>query len=383
MGSRRGHGEGSIYRRESDGKWCCVVDLGRADGKRKRKTIYGRTRKEVAEKLKVALRDQQQGLPIALDQRQTVGAFLDHWLDEAARHTLEISTYEGYGRRIRIDIKAHIGQIVLSKLIPQDLTRMYAALLAGGQSNRTVQYDHAVLHKALDQAVRWNLIGRNPADLVDAPRRENREIHPLTEEQSGRLLRAAIDDRLYALYALALATGMRLGELLGLTWADVNWEGGALHVRQQATRTKGRGLALVAPKTARSRRTIVVPAAVLVTLRAYRDRQSLERQASGDQWEDHDLVFPNVRGKLLERPNLQRRSFKPLLERAGLPDIRFHDLRHTHATLLLTKGVNPKVVQERLGHATVSITLDVYSHVIPSMQQDAADKLGALFGTDS
>jgi len=359
---------------------CSVVEIGWVEGKRKRKVIYGKTRKEVAEKLKVILRDQQQGLPVALDHRQTVGVFLDNWLDDTARHTLEVSTYEGYGRRIKIDIKPQIGHLILSKITPQDLSRMYSALLAKGQSNRTVQYDHAVLHRALDQAVRWNLIARNPADMVDAPHPEDREIHPLSEEQSGQLLRAAVGDRLQALYVLALATGMRQGELLGLSWSDVNWDQGALHVRQQAMRTKGKGLALSSPKTARSRRTITIPAAVFDVLRAHRGRQLFEKQRGGRAWENNDLVFPNVKGKLLERPNLLRRSFKPLLERAGLPNIRFHDLRHTHATLLLSKGVNPKVVQERLGHATVSITLDVYAHVIPSMQQDATDKLNSLFG---
>jgi len=202
MVGRRGHGEGSIYQRESDGKWCAVVDLGWVRGKRKRKVIYGRTRKEVAEKLKVILRDQQQGLPVATE-RQAVGQFLDRWLNEVMKHTLEDSTFETYGRRIRLHIVPHIGRVALRTLGAQDLARLYSILLDQDLSPSTVRYDHAILHKALDQALRWNLIARNPADLVDAPRPDEQEMRPLSEEESERLLQAAEGSRLHALYALS------------------------------------------------------------------------------------------------------------------------------------------------------------------------------------
>ncbi len=376
MGKRRGHGEGSIYQRK-DGLWCCQVDLGWIDGKRRRKYLYGKTRREVAEQLKVVLREQQQGLPVPTE-RQTVAQFLDRWLNDVAKRTLEESTFEQYGRRIRLDLAPHLGRFQLGKLTPQDISECYSALLEE-KSPRTAEYDHAILHRALEQAVRWNLIPRNPADMVDAPRPGKRDIHPLAEEEVERLLKMAAGGRLYALYVVALATGMRQGELLGLQWADVNWRDEAIVVRQAARRTRTSGLALTGPKTSGSRRTVTVPRSIMAVLRMHRGRQHEERLAAGSQWTDLDLVFPNRCGKPIEKQNLLYRSFVPLLKRAGLRQIRFHDLRHTHATILLARGANPKVVSERLGHASVRITLDIYAHVIPTMQRDAAERLTDLF----
>jgi len=194
-------------------------------------------------------------------------------------------------------------------------------------------------------------------------------------------LEVAKQDRLYALYALALTTGMRQGELLGLRWADVDLDRATVHVRQQLRRLKGEGMHFSEPKTARGRRTIALPDMAIDVLKLHRKAQLEARLAAGSLWQDYDLVFPNQTGKPMERQNINRRSFLPLLDKAGLPRIRFHDLRHSAATLLLAQGVHPKVVQERLGHSQISLTMDTYSHVLPDMQQEAARKPDAFFST--
>lgn len=315
VNGRRGKGEGGISQR-GDGRWVGRVDLGWIDGRRHVKAYYGATRRQVAEKLKVALRDQQQGLPLP-DERQTTGRFLIQWLDDTARHSVRASTYDSYSRLIRKHVIPTLGRTALARLSAEDLASLYSDLLDKGLSGRTVQYAHAVIHRALKQAVRWNLIVRNPADAVDAPR-----------PQLGRT---------------------------------------------------SQGLAFSEPKTTRGRRSITLPKVAIETLRAHRAAQLEARLAVGSAWEDQDLIFANVVGRPLERQNVQRRSFKPLLRRAGLPDIRFHDLRHSAATLLLSLGEHPKVVQERLGHATIAITMDIYSHVMPDIQRDTATKLDAHF----
>jgi integrase len=373
MPARRGNGEGSIYQR-SDGRWVGSVSVGKG----KRKYLYGKTRREVAEKLKKALAEQQQGLPLA-NEKQTVDQYLQRWLEDSARPTVRAGTFESYQRLIRLHVRPHIGKVPLARLTAQDLSRLYRTLLDHGLAPRSVQYVHAVLHRALGQALRWNLIARNPAELVDAPRPKRKEIAPLTPDQAKALLDAARGDRLEALYVVALTSGLRLGELLALRWADLDGERGELHVRRTLVRTQA-GLSFNEPKTAKGRRTVRLPSFAVAALREHRARQLEERLRIGPAWDGQDLIFPNEVGRPIDRQNLIRRSFKKLLQKAGLPDVRFHDLRHTAATLLLRLGEHPKVVQERLGHSTISVTMDVYSHVLPDMQRQAAEKLDTLFG---
>jgi integrase len=235
---------------------------------------------------------------------------------------------------------------------------------------------HVALHKALDQAVKWHMIPRNVAEVVKAPRPAPEEIRPLNREQTKTLLEVAKreEDRFEALYMLAVTTGLRQGELLGLKWDDVDLEDGVIRVRRTLARHKGR-LALGEPKTKRSRRTVQLTEAAVEALEGHFGRQMMQRDCLGDLYEDQGLVFATQRGTLVNPTNLRKRSFEPLLEKAGLPAIRFHDLRHTCATLLLSRNVNPKIVSEMLGHATIAITLDTYSHVLPNMQKGAARAL--------
>jgi integrase len=378
---RRSQGQGSITKL-ADGRWRGRLDFGweEKDGKRrrKRKVYYGRTERDVEGKLNRARVERARGLRPPTDERQRLGAFLTRWLHESVRFTVRPSSFDGYERLVRLHVAPHIADKVLARLDAQDLASLYGRLLDAGLNPNTVRHVHVVLHRALRQAERWGLIPRNVADLVDAPRAARQEMTVLTAEQSRRLLETAQDDPLYALYVLALTTGMRSGELLALKWADVDWERGALRIRRQIGRTS-QGLAFSEPKTAKGRRTISLSALAVDALRGHRAAQVEARLQLGPYWRDEDLVFTNALRGPLERQNVHVRSWKPLLQRAGLPDIRFHDLRHSAATLLLSLGEHPKVVQERLGHATIAVTMDIYSHVMPELQRETAGKLDAVF----
>lgn len=272
-----------------------------------------------------------------------------------------------------------IGKTPLAKLSAQHLQALYARKLAEGLSPTTVQHLHEVLHRALNRAVRLGVVYRNVADMVDPPRMSHHEMATLTEEQSRILLDVAAGERLEALYILALTTGMRQGEMLALKWHDVDLDGATLQVRRNLQNVGG-VYSIVEPKTKSGRRRIALPAVTAEALCAHQARQETERRQASEGWEENDLVFPNTIGRPLDGMNLIKYWFRPLLKRAGLPLIRFHGLRHTAATLLLGQGVNVKVVSEMLGHADVSITLRVYAHVMPHMQQQAADAMDTTFG---
>lgn len=241
---------------------------------------------------------------------------------------------------------------------------------------------HNVLHKALDNAVRWRIIAYNVCDLVSPPRRKHYEIQPLNEEQIQQLLAAAHNHPQEALFILALATGMRRGELLGLKWRDINLATGILQVCRILTRVptkvEGRGFVEAEPKTEKSRRSIVLPPFALEALKKHRVQQIEKKLKAGPKWQEHDYVFCTSLGTHLHPDRDVLVALKGLLKQANLPPIRFHDLRHSAATLLLSVGVHPKVVQEILGHSRISMTLDVYSHVLPNIQQEAMQKLNKV-----
>jgi integrase len=236
---------------------------------------------------------------------------------------------------------------------------MYATRLEAGSSTTTVRHVHAVVHRALDSAMRLGLVQRNVSELVDPPRMRHHEIRVLTPAQVRTLLEAARGQRLETLFILALATGMRQGELLALRWEDVDLDNATANVRATLQQVSGQGFAFASPKTKRSRRKVVLPAAAVEALRQHRVRQAEERLQLGPAWEDLGLVFANQVGRPLDGGHVLRRELHPLLTKAGLPLMRFHDLRHTAATLLLGQGVNPKVVSELLGHSQVAITLEI------------------------
>ncbi len=365
---RRGNNEGSI-RKRADGRWEALISLPNGS----RKSFYGRTRQAVQRKLAQAQRDVASGLPIVGD-RQTMEQYLRSWL-ETAKHHLKPSGYRRYDTNLKCHILPALGKVPLSKLTAQQVQTFYISKLSAGYSLSSVANIHTVLHVALDEAVRMGLVQRNVTDLVHKPSRRRTKTVALTEEQAQAFLHAARGDRLEALYVLAVTTGMRVGELLGLCWSDVDLDKAVALVTQSLQESAaGSGTFILGqPKTSHSRRRIMLSQTAVQSLLAHRERQGEERRRCADLWDSrYHLVFPNTLGRPMHPSHLREREFHPLLLRAGLPHIRFHDLRHTAATLLLRRGVNPKIVSEMLGHANIGITLDVYSHVTPDMQEAAA-----------
>jgi integrase len=272
---------------------------------------------------------------------------------------------------LRLHICPVLGNLKLKDLTPTHVRGLCREKLDAGLSPRTVQYVHVTLHKALKQAVMDGLIPRNVTEAVKPPQVRREEMRPLAPEQVKVLLHATREDRLQALYVLAVTTGLRQGELLGLKWEDVDLEAGTLQVRRTLATGKG-GPQLTAPKTKGSRRTVRLIQNAVNALRSHLKRQLGEIDRAGSLWRENGLIFASETGDPLDRRYVTTHRFKPLLKRAGLPQIRFHDLRHTCATVLLGSNVNPKIVSEMLGHASIAITLDTYSHVLPNMQSEAA-----------
>jgi len=368
MARRRGNGEGSITRRK-DGLYMARYWIETPKGS-KRKTIYGKKREEVADKLARALAERANGI-VYDDENMTVGEYLDSWLKGSVRGSVRQSTFDRYESAVRLHIKPALGRLKLKKLTPAHVQGFYQDRLDAGLAPASVNKLHVILHKALSQAMEWNMIPRNVAALAKAPQPAPEEMKTLSAEETRCLLEATRGNKLEAVYVLAVHTGMRQGELLALKWQDVDLENATLSVRRTLTRSGGR-LLLGEPKTKKSRRIIALTEASVRALREHLDRQMEDMQRLGDLYRDQGLVFTSEVGTPINPSNLRKRSFAPLLKKSGLPRIRFHDLRHTCATLLLSRNVHPKYVQELLGHANIAITLDTYSHVIPGMGDHAA-----------
>ena len=376
MSRKRGNGEGSIYEHKKNGKkvgyrGCYTIYTVTGP---KRLYISGKTREEARQKLARAIADRDGGLVFSADG-QTVGEYLERWFVTSVRGSVRESTYESYRRQVRRYVVPAIGGVKLKSLSAMHVQGMYHSMLDRGLSSRTVQYTHAVLRRALKQAVRWRLVSRNVCEDVNRPQLKRDEIQPLDCEQTRRLLQAAKDGRLYALYVVAVTVGLRPREMLALRWSDVDLEAGTLQINRALSDS-----GFAAPKTPRSRRKIELSNTARAALRAHRKRQLEERMQKAGLWTDHGLVFPSTVGTPLSHRNVVR-SFKALLKRAGLPvSTRLYDLRHTCATLLLNGNVHPKYVQELLGHASISQTLDTYSHVLKGMDGGISSAMDGAFG---
>lgn len=336
--------------------------------------------------------------------RRLFKEFVDEW-SAASKARYRPSTFMSYSDKLRLHVLPTLGGVALSDIDAPTLNALYGRLLASGRQDhlgggalsvRTVRYVHTIIHRVLKDAVRWGLLTRNPADLASPPsagRATSPELRVWTADQLRTFLAqsrvhrgrggAVGIDRLYAAWLVAATTGLRRGELLGLRWRDVDLDHGRLSVRQTVGMVMREGKRVVeygTPKTDQSRRGIALDDWTVAALREHRERQNTEREKAGDAWHDEDLVFPGRDGRPFN-PEHFWREFVTRCARYGVPRIALHDLRHTHATLALQEGVHPRVVQERLGHSTIAITLDVYSHVLPNMQEEAAAKIGAaLFG---
>lgn len=325
------------------------------------------------EKMKKAQATLTAGLPIP-PSRLTVGQMLDQWLAEAVKPKVRASTYRRHADIVCVHLKPTLGHIRLAKLTPAQVQALINAKLAAGSSPRTVQYIRGILRAALGRAMRWGLIGINVAALTDPPRLQKHQVAAVSPSDARALLSAIANHRLASLFITALATGMRQGELLGVRWADIDSDAGTLRVSGNLQRVEGEYV-LLEPKTAKSRRTVMLPEVAVTALRARRTQESVERLAAGPLWQNPmGLVFTTPLGKPMHGPTVTR-QFQAALEAEKLPRQRFHDLRHGTASLLLAQGVPLKVVQEALGHATIAVTADVYAHLLPELQKDAANRM--------
>jgi integrase len=374
MGKTKGraNGDGDVFPRKNNAGRITSYRGAYVGLDGKRRYVSGKTKEEARRNLRRARGDAERGLVFDADNLQ-VGEYLDRWLSDSVRDTVKATTFERYEQIARLHLKPSLGRVKLKGLTPAHVRGLYREKLEAGSSARTVRYMHTTLHKALKQAVMDGLIPRNATEAVTPPQSSREEMCPLTPEQAKLLLQVAHEagDRLAALYVLAIHTGLRQGELLGLKWDDVDLEDGSLQVRRTLAITKN-GPVLTPPKTTGSRRSVKLTSNAIEALKRHLERQLGEIDRIGSLWSENGLIFASEKGEPINRHNLTRRSFKPLLKRAGLPQIRFHDLRHTCATLLLTRNVNVKIVSEMLGHSTIAITLDTYSHVLPNMRDQAA-----------
>ena len=376
--TRRGANEGTIRERK-DGRWEARVLVTRPDGRRTRRSLLGRSRAEVRDKLQAAMRAESAGLP-SIGERLTVGAFLDLWLREAARPKVRPKTYMSYASIVRVHLQPGLGRLQLARLTPQQVQAFLNVKAGTGLAPRTVAYIRAVLRQALGQAERWGMVSRNVARLVEPPRVPRREVRPFSPDQARQFVDAIHGDRLEALYLVALGTGLRQGEILGLAWTDIDLVAETLTVRNALQRVNGK-LELVEPKSTTSHRVVALPDFVVEALRAHRTRQRTDRLLAGSRWHDDPrwLVFTTTVGTPMDGIAVTRR-FQARLAAAGLPRQRFHDLRHACASLMLAQGVAPRVVMETLGHSQISLTLNTYSHVIPALGRAAADQMDAMLG---
>ncbi|MSQ14883.1 MAG: site-specific integrase [Dehalococcoidia bacterium] len=370
MSKRRSNGEGSIYKR-ADGRWAAGAMVNG-----ERRTFYGKTHEEVSDKLLKARQANRDGKPLP-KERLKAAAYLENWL-KGIKPNVRPSTHSSYSDLVRLHLIPEIGKVSLAKLTPAQVQALITKKLASGLSPRTVQYIRAVLRRALSQALKWDLVSRNVATLVDPPRVPRNEIMPLGPQQARKLLEAATQERLGALYTLGLATGMRQCELLGLRWTeDVDLEQGIIHVNTALQRINGE-YRLVEPKTTKSRRTLHLPGIAITVLRAQRAKQLEERLHLGPNWQNTmGLVFTTEFGSPLNRSAVTH-GFQKFLARSGLPKVAFHSLRHSAATLLLVQGVPARAIMEVLGHSQISVTMNTYAHILPAMQQEAAAKMDAI-----
>lgn len=376
---RRGNGEGSIYQL-ADGRWRGSVFLGYRNGKPHRKYVTRHTRTEVAAEIRRLLEAQRQGQLITTGA-MTVGEWLTTYLEQVAKPKIRPRTFDRYRSDIERHILPAIGRHRLDKLRPAHLLALYNTKAAEGLSGSSVRHIHAVIRRALNVAVKWQLITGNPATLVDAPQAGQHEITPLSATDARRLIRATHGDRMAARWLIGLALGLRQGEALGLWWDDIDLDTGLLRVRRSLQRQHGGGLVFTEPKTHRSKRTIPLPAPLVKALRQHLVGQEKERITAGSLWQGSSCVFTTLIGTPTD-PRNDFRQFKKLLARADLPSVRVHDLRHTAASLLLAQNVPARVVMEILGHSQIALTMNTYSHVAPEVSREAADRIGRMLWQD-
>ena len=376
---------GHIVKRYKN-SYTIVLNLGRdpATGKLKQQWVSVKGTKKDAEKRLAELLHQLDSGTFIRPDKTTLGEFLGRWLKEYAWPNLAPRTVEGYEHIIRRHLVPALGIIPLTQLKPEHLQRYCSEKLVTGRcdskgplSPRTVRHHHATLHDALQSAVKWGLLSRNPADAVSPPRSQRPRWHTLNEGDIGTLLEAAQKTPYCALFYLAIFTGMRRSELLALRWADVDLLLCKLYITRTLHHLRNGEIVFKTPKTAKGRRMIALSPSVALVLREHKGKREVERAMLGIRLADDDLIFGQLDGRPL-LPDTVTHAWIKLVRQIGLSGVRLHDARHSHASLMLKQGTHPKIVQERLGHASIQITLDTYSHVTPGLQEAAADRFDKM-----
>lgn len=396
--AKRANGEGTLSRRKDKaGKtigWRAAVTVGiNEDGTQDRRWVSGKTQAEVQEKLRAFQADMHTGM-VADTEGLTVSAYMSRWADHKEQDATKPNTLRSYRDTVRLHITPHIGRIKLEKLRPLDLEQMLSKMQKAGKSAASRAYTLRVLSMALRQAVRWQMLPRNVAEAVRPPKVERPDIGTWTAAQVATFLDTAQLHRMHAAFYLALLTGMRRGEILGLKWEDVDFTRSRLTVRNNLVEMRGEGTTgkqhagketvssvrsiLQTPKTKASRRTIPLSPGTMSKLKEHRERQEQNRKAAAEAWQAQGFVFADELGNPTD-PRTLYGWFRGLVTAAGLPMIRFHDLRHTAASLMIRQGISPKTVSDRLGHADVAFTLRVYAHLYEDQREEAAFDLTDLF----
>jgi integrase len=404
---RRGAGEGSVYRFKREGKsglWAGSIVVGHnASGKLKRKVVYSKSQSGVLKKLEELKAQAKRG--VVTDDRKTVGAFLAQWLANI-QASIRVTTYESYASAVNRHIGPVMGGIKLSKLQPQHVSDYLAQKLGENKlSARTIAYHRSVLVMALNKAMKWDLVGRNAAALCDKPRVPKREVEPIRPDEAQEFLLACRGSRLEHFFVMLLALGLRRGEALGAKWSDIDLVNRTLNVRRQLQRIRGK-LVLTELKTTSSRRTLALSDWLLVRLRAQKQLQLEQKLALGADWANNDLIFCTSTGTPIDPRNVKRsldaivslrkcvhcggyskvnpkapkctRCDAPLPDKNSFNHYRVHDLRHFSASLLLSRGVNLKLVSDMLGHSTIAVTANTYGHIHAAAKREAAEMMTGL-----
>lgn len=378
MGKKKRRGRGGIRKVKGRDLWVARYTVETEEGP-KRKAIYHKDYEEVEKQLNEALTNRGKGLVFDAGA-MTVAQYMNRWLVDSAKGRLAHRTYDAYEQRIRDHINPGIGRIKLAKLSPANVQAFYTAKLNAGLASGTVRAIYAVLSGALDQAVKWDLIPRNPAKSVNPPKLRQDEMTVLDAAQGRVFLNAVQGDKYECFFVLALTCGLRRGEIAGLRWSDIDNDARTLRVNRQLQRMRdGGGLYFTQPKNA-SRRTIKLPRRALESLKRHRKFQLEQKLQAGPEWQENGLVFTTIKGTPVDAQNITARNYKTILQRAGLPHMPFHGLRHSCATTLLSKGTHPTYVQKLLGHSSIKQTLDIYSHFMPSMGDHTADGIDEALG---
>jgi integrase len=369
---KRGQNEGTVYQ-TATGHWRAEVKLPNG----KRKYFQAPTQRAALGKRKDFELQRSLGLE-SLDGEQSVKTFLERWLADVQKPAVRTSTFESYGQVLRKWVYPRIGSLKLAKVTGQHLQALYSELSKENYSPASVVRIHSILHKAFKQALMWRILLRNPADEVTRPRIPRQEMRTLSFDGLQALRDAAPSQLWRSLFVLAGTHGLRRGEALSLRWKDIDLDAATLSIVRTLHHPQGGGYEFAEPKTKSGKRKIRLADHVVAELKLQRTEQLAHRLATGPAWDDEDLVFANAFGRPLGEDKVTE-NFHRALERAELPRIRFHDLRHTAATVMMGLGVHPKMVQETLGHSNIAITLDIYSHVTPDMQRDAVDRLNVRY----